>query len=56
MDYSCQDIADMIDHSLLRPELTEEDIIRGCEIAKEYKAATVCCGPSALLLVKKHLV
>jgi hypothetical protein len=37
MDYSCQDIAQMIDHSLLRPELTDEDIIKGCEIAKKYQ-------------------
>ncbi|MHC4582753.1 MAG: deoxyribose-phosphate aldolase, partial [Planctomycetota bacterium] len=24
MDYTCHDIAQMIDHSLLRPELTEK--------------------------------
>ena len=29
-------LAKMIDHSLLRPEATEEDIIRHCEQAKEY--------------------
>jgi len=45
----------MIDHSLLRPELTEQDIRTGCEIAKKYKVATVCCGPSAVPLVKKLL-
>jgi len=55
MDYSCRDIAKMIDHSLLRPELTEQDIREGCEIAKKYKVATVCCGPSAVPLVKKLL-
>jgi len=55
MDYTCQDIAQMIDHSLLRPELTEEDIRKGCEIAKKYKVATVCCGPSAVALVKRLL-
>jgi len=55
MDYTCHDIAQMIDHSLLRPELTEEDIRKGCEIAKKYKVATVCCSPSAVALVKELL-
>ncbi|MFH1719935.1 MAG: deoxyribose-phosphate aldolase [Planctomycetota bacterium] len=55
MDYTCHDIAQMIDHSLLRPELTEEDVRKGCEIAKKYKVATVCCRPSEVTLVKKLL-
>ena len=55
MDYTCHDIAQMIDHSLLRPELTEEDVRKGCEIAKKYKAATVCCRPSEVVLVKQLL-
>jgi deoxyribose-phosphate aldolase len=55
MDYTCHDIAQMIDHSLLRPELTEEDVRRGCEIAKKYKVATVCCRPSEVILVKQLL-
>lgn len=55
MDYTCHDIAQMIDHSLLRPELTEEDVRRGCEIAKKYKVATVCCRPSEVLSVKQLL-
>jgi deoxyribose-phosphate aldolase len=55
MDYTCSDIAQMIDHSLLRPELTEEDVRKGCEIAKKYKVATVCCRPSEVALVKQLL-
>jgi len=55
MDYTCYDIAQMIDHSLLRPELTEEDVRKGCEIAKKYKVATVCCRPSEVVLVKQLL-
>lgn len=55
MDYTCQDIAQMIDHSLLRPELTEDDIRKGCDLARKYKVATVCCSPSALALVKQLL-
>lgn len=55
MDYKCYEIAQMIDHSLLRPELTEEDVRKGCEIAKKYKVATVCCRPSEVVLVKQLL-
>lgn len=55
MDCSCDEIARMIDHSLLRPELTREDIRKGCEIARKYKVATVCCSPSEVALVKELL-
>jgi deoxyribose-phosphate aldolase len=55
MDYTCHDIAKMIDHSLLRPELTEDDIRNGCEIARKYDVATVCCSPSDVALVAELL-
>jgi deoxyribose-phosphate aldolase len=55
MDYTCHDIAKMIDHSLLRPELTEDDIRNGCEIALKYDVATVCCSPSDVALVAELL-
>jgi deoxyribose-phosphate aldolase len=45
----------MIDHSLLRPELTEDDIRKGCEIAVKYDVATVCCSPCNVALVAKLL-
>ena len=53
MDYTCRDIAKMIDHSLLRPELTEDDIRKGCEIAVKYDVATVCCNPCDVAFVTK---
>jgi deoxyribose-phosphate aldolase len=55
MEWTCGDIAKMIDHSLLKPELTEEEIIKGCEVAKKYDVASVCCAPAALPLVVKLL-
>jgi len=55
MEYTCEDIAKMIDHSLLRPELTDEDIAKGFETAKKYNVATICCGPSSVALAQKHL-
>ena len=55
MEYTCKDIAKMIDHSLLRPELTDEDIVKGFETAKKRDVATICCWPSSVALAKKHL-
>ncbi len=55
MDYSPADIAGMIDHSLLRPELTTADIVQGCEISRKYRVKAVCCTPSDVALVKEKL-
>jgi len=49
------DIAKMIDHSLLNPKFTDEDIRLGCELAKEYGTATVCVRPSDLKLAAELL-
>jgi deoxyribose-phosphate aldolase len=35
----------MIDHSLLRPELTEDEVIEGCELARRYGVASVTVRP-----------
>jgi deoxyribose-phosphate aldolase len=40
-----QNIAQMIDHTLLKPEATEEQIVRLCEEAKTYGFASVCVNP-----------
>ena len=45
MDYGYEDIAKMIDHSLLNPTLTEEDLEAGCRLALDYDVATVCIMP-----------
>lgn len=45
MDYTYRDIAKMIDHSLLNPVLTDEELERGCRIAREYDVASVCIKP-----------
>ncbi|WP_426512556.1 deoxyribose-phosphate aldolase [Dactylosporangium sp. McL0621] len=39
-------VAKMIDHSLLRPELTIADVAHGCEIAARRATASVCVRPS----------
>jgi deoxyribose-phosphate aldolase len=39
-------VASMIDHSLLRPELTAQEITDGLAIARSYKVASACVRPS----------
>ncbi len=45
MNYTYEDIAKMIDHSLLNPTLTEQQLEEGCRIALEYNTASVCIMP-----------
>lgn len=40
-----EQLAKTIDHSLLRPELTEQDVIEGCRLAKQYHVASVFVRP-----------
>ncbi|MFM9909678.1 MAG: deoxyribose-phosphate aldolase [Chitinophagaceae bacterium] len=51
-----QEIAKMIDHSLLNPTLTDADIIAGCQLADEYNVASVCVRPSDVKLAKSILI
>ena len=50
MDYGYRDIAKMIDHSLLQPALSREELERGCRLAREYDVASVCILPYAVPL------
>jgi deoxyribose-phosphate aldolase len=52
---SYQEIAAMIDHSLLKPTMTDKDIEDGCRLADQYKVATVCVRPSDVKLAKQIL-
>jgi len=42
------ELAKMIDHSLLHPTMTDEDLRQGCLLAKKYNVATVCIKPYAI--------
>src|SRR3954467_7773662 len=44
-DYTLADLAKMFDHSLLQPTLTDADLDRGFEVAREYRVASVCVKP-----------
>jgi deoxyribose-phosphate aldolase len=50
-----REIAKMIDHSLLHPTMTDDDIIKGLNIAKKYNVATACIKPYLIPLAKKEL-
>jgi deoxyribose-phosphate aldolase len=45
MEYTLPEIAKMIDHSLLNPRLTEENLIAGIKEAVAYNVASVCIMP-----------
>ncbi len=47
-----EQLAKVIDHSLLRPELTEAELISWCELAAKYHTATVCVKPCHAKLAK----
>ena len=42
------ELAKMFDHSLLQPVLTDADLEKGCAVAREYGAASVCIKPYAV--------
>lgn len=48
-------ISKMIDHSLLLPDITVQDIIDGCEIAIKYDCATVSTNPSVIPIARDVL-
>src|SRR5207245_820147 len=50
-----ENLAKMIDHSLLRPELTDEQVIEGCELAKRYGVSSVCVRPCDVELAVRAL-
>ena len=43
-----KELAKMIDHSILHPTMTDEDLRRECEVAKKYDVASVCVKPYAV--------
>ncbi|MBC7909494.1 MAG: deoxyribose-phosphate aldolase [Pyrinomonadaceae bacterium] len=52
---SARDWAGLIDHTLLKPEATEEDIRRLCEEAARFRFASVCVNPTWVRAASCHL-
>ncbi len=54
-DVTYEQLAGMIDHSLLKPELTLDEVIAGCDLADRYSVVSVCVRPADVELCAKHL-
>lgn len=50
MDFTYEQIAKMIDHSLLKPTMDTAQLEAGCRLARAYDVASVCIMPYALPL------
>jgi len=46
--YTYEELAGMIDHSLLHPTLTDRELEDGCRLAVKYGVASVCIKPYAV--------
>lgn len=55
MKYTYEELAKMIDHSLLHPALTDCELEEGCKLAALYGVASVCIKPYAVKLAAKLL-
>ncbi len=55
MTKSLQSIAKMIDHSLLHPTMTDQDLERECTVALDCDVASVCIKPYAVPLAREIL-
>ncbi len=55
MNYIYADIAKMVDHSLLSPTLTDDEMQYGCRMAMEYNCASVCTMPFHLKKCAQNL-
>jgi len=45
MKYTYEELAGMIDHSLLHPTMTDQELDDGCRLAARYRVASVCIKP-----------
>jgi deoxyribose-phosphate aldolase len=48
MSYTYEELAGMIDHSLLHPTMTDRELEEGCRVAAKYAVASVCIKPYAV--------
>ena len=48
MKYTYEELARMIDHSLLNPTMTDQELEDGCKLAAKYGVASVCIKPYAV--------
>ena len=53
--YTLAQVAKTIDSALLKPEMTIDEVIAGCAMAKKYHVASICCRPADVALVAEQL-
>lgn len=54
-DVTYEQLAAMLDHSLLRPDLTLDEVVAGCAVAAKYDVASVCVRPADVALAVREL-
>jgi deoxyribose-phosphate aldolase len=54
-DVTYEQLAGTIDHSLLKPMLTLEEVVEGCRLAAEYRVVSVCVRPAEVALAAAEL-
>lgn len=54
-DVTYDQLAGTIDHSLLKPMLTVDDVVAGCRLAAEYRVVSVCVRPCDVSLAVSEL-
>jgi deoxyribose-phosphate aldolase len=55
MDRSLTALSKMIDHSLLHPTFADDELRKGCILARDYDVASACIKPYAVKLAKELL-
>lgn len=54
-EFTIKEIAAELDHSLLRPQMSVDEVTEGCLLAKELGCVTVCVKPCDVALAHKLL-
>ena len=54
-DVTYEQLAGTIDHSLLKPMLTTDDVVAGCGLAADYEVVSVCVRPADVSLAVSEL-
>lgn len=54
-DLSPEDIVGMIDHAVLSPDCTRQDILDACELGREHTLGSVCVPPAWVSLAFEEL-
>ena len=42
------ELAKMIDHSLLHPTMNDAEVLAGCQLSRDYNVATACVKPYSI--------